>query len=113
MEFNQIRHTERPFDDYQTQPLLPARLSQLGPGIAVADVDGDGRDDFYLGGAAGQSGKLVFHDAVLSQPFLQDADCEDMGVLFLDVDADGDLDLYVVSGGVESTAGSTLLQDRL
>ncbi len=111
--FDQIRHHERPFDDYQAQPLLPARLSQLGPGIAVADIDADGRDDFYVGGAAGQPGQLVFHDAVLSQPFLHDAECEDMGALFLDVDADGDLDLYVVSGGVEAAAGSELLQDRL
>lgn len=111
--FDQIWHREQPFDDYQAQPLLPAKLSQLGPGIAVADVDADGRDDFYVGGAAGQPGKLVFHDTVLSQPFLDDAECEDMGALFLDVDGDGDLDLYVVSGGIEAEAGSALLQDRL
>ena len=111
--FAQVRHQERPYDDYEKQPLLPGKLSQLGPGVAVADIDADGRDDFYIGGAAGQPGKVVFHDAVLTQPFLSGADCEDMGALFLDVDADGDLDLYVVSGGVEAAAGSALLQDRL
>ncbi|MEX2577929.1 MAG: FG-GAP-like repeat-containing protein [Verrucomicrobiales bacterium] len=117
-------HSEREFDDYDRQPLLPFKLSQLGPGQAWGDIDGDGAPDLYLGGAAGQPGQLFRNrtspgsgDAVLApssqSAFLEDARFEDMGALFLDIDSDGDLDLYVVSGGVECTPGSELLQDRI
>lgn len=116
--FAGVSHSEKPFDDFQQQPLLPRKLSQLGPGIAVADIDGDGDDDVYLGGAAGTPGKLL-----ISEPhgvrvanvaaFTADRACEDMGALWLDVEGDNDLDLYVVSGGVESGDSSELLRDRL
>ena len=49
-----LRHREADFDDYAREPLLPWQLSRLGPGLATADIDGDGDEDFYLGGAAGQ-----------------------------------------------------------
>lgn len=114
----ELRHEERPFDDFQRQPLLPNKLSQLGPGIACSDVNGDGRDDFYLGGAAFQSGRLLMsHDSGYqsSSPIAieADKDYEDMGAVFFDADADGDQDLYVVSGGVEYSANSRMLMDRL
>ena len=105
-----LRHVERNFDDYRLQPLLPNKLSQLGPGIAWADVDGDGDDDGYFGGAAGSRGRLIRNDgndvftetAANQRTFRVDSGCEDMGALFFDLDSDGDLDLYVVSGGVEA-----------
>jgi hypothetical protein len=112
-------HRERPFDDFQRQPLLPNRLSQLGPGLAMADVDGDGDDEIYLGGAAGQGGQLLINrgngqfDASPQTAFDADSRHEDMGCLFFDVDADGDEDLYVVSGGVEAATDATQMQDRL
>jgi hypothetical protein len=94
-------------------------MSQLGPGLACADVNGDGREDFYLGGAAGQPGQLVLQTSqgrfesrrVLA--FEDDKRYEDMGALFFDADRDGDQDLYVVSGGVECEPGHWLLEDRL
>ena len=111
------RHTEKPYDDYVRQPLLPMKHSQMGPCIAVADVNADGADDFYLGGAAGQPGQLTMiatkETPVVVSPFQKHADREDMGALFFDVDSDGDQDLYVVSGGVECEPGSALLSDRL
>ena len=55
-------HIERPYNDFADQPLLPNKLSQLGPGVAVADVDGDGDEDLYLGGAAGQPGVVAIND---------------------------------------------------
>ncbi len=117
-------HTETEFDDFDRQPLLPYKLSQLGPGQAWGDIDGDGDDDFYLAGAAGQPGQLFRNDSREGEgeptfspepviAFNEDARFEDMGCLFFDADGDGDQDLYVVSGGVESNPNGPTLQDRL
>ena len=111
-------HSEQPYDDYEREPLLPYKLSQLGPGLAWGDADGDGDDDLYAGGAAGQAGAL-FHNArgefkkMQNGPWEEDKACEDMAPLWFDADADGDLDLYVVSGGNEAGPGDAVFQDRL
>lgn len=110
-------HQERDFDDFAAQPLLPHRLSRLGPGIACGDIDGDGDDDVWCGGAAGQAGTLLRNDdgkfAPVDGPWQADANCEDLGSVFVDVDSDGDLDLFVGSGGVEAGDKPELLRDRL
>ncbi|MEO2049039.1 MAG: FG-GAP-like repeat-containing protein [Pirellulales bacterium] len=124
MDALEIGHREKDYDDFQRQPLLPIKLSQMGPGIAVADVNGDGTDDLFVGGTAGQQATLLInhdgeYDPVILDdffrdgPFYRELDCEDMGCLFLDVDSDGDRDLYVVSGGVECEPGDEVLKDRL
>ncbi|MEQ1633146.1 MAG: CRTAC1 family protein, partial [Planctomycetota bacterium] len=108
---------ERPFDDFAAQFLLPHQLSKLGPGLALGDADGDGDDDLFVGGAAGEAGALLRNDGgrfvAVDGPWQQDAECEDMGILWLDHDGDGDQDLLVCSGGVEAPIGSPLYRDRL
>lgn len=112
-------HQENAFNDFEQQVLLPHQLSTLGPGIAVGDVNQDGNDDFYIGGAAGQSGVLFTNQEngkYQPQPipaFSQDKYSEDMGALFADFDGDQDLDLYVVSGGNSFAENDPLLQDRI
>ncbi len=114
------RHAEQAFDDYALQPLLPHRLSRLGPGAAAAEL-GDGADAVWLGGAAGQPGALLrrlpeggaARVERLSGPWTEDARFEDMGAAFVDFDRDGDLDLYVASGSNECGEDRSLLRDRL
>jgi len=111
---------EKDVIDYNIQPALPHKLSQYGPGIAVGDVDGNGYEDFYIGGAAGHKGLFFMQDAKGSFtidstriPLSEGHPGEDMGVLFFDADNDGDLDLYVVSGSYELAPGSSASQDIL
>jgi enediyne biosynthesis protein E4 len=111
------RHKENEFVDFKVQPLLPHMHSKNGPGIAVSDVNGDGLEDFYIGGAANQSGKVFLQQAngkFENKPTSSiDSLSDDMGVLFFDADNDSDADLYIASGGSEQAKNSTLYQDHL
>jgi enediyne biosynthesis protein E4 len=112
-------HKENEFVDFDKEPLIPYRLSRLGPALAAGDVNNDGADDFYIGGAAGQKSVLYLNEGNgkfirnSSQPWEMDASKEDTGATFFDIDGDHDLDLFVVSGGNEFENGSVELEDRL
>ena len=113
-----IRHIDPYFNDYDLQILLPHKLSQLGPALAKADVDGDGSEDIFVGGGKGEAGQLLLGNSgsfskKSMTTFEKDKLFEDIGATFFDVDNDGDQDLYVVSGSYEFYNDLKPLQDRL
>jgi len=109
------KHQEDDFVDFKVQAILPHKHSQNGPGITVGDVNGDGLEDFYVGGSMGYQGGLFFQkeDGTFQQTNHSiDATVEDMGSLFFDADNDGDLDLYIVNGGSTQKDNNPLYPDQ-
>ena len=112
-------HEENAFIDFERERLLPHMLSRQGPALAAGDVDGDGLEDVFVGGARGQSGALFLQrpdGSFYRGPgavFEVHSGYEDTDALFVDADGDGDQDLYVVSGGSFEAEDMSVYQDRL
>ncbi len=111
-------HVEDAYDDYFIEPLLPHKNSELGPGLTVGDINNDGLEDFFIGNARNKAAALfiqgqngVFEE--IPGPWITDKTNEDTGSVFFDADMDGDLDLYVVSGGNTIAHSDKEYQDRL
>lgn len=115
----QYVHQENEFIDFKVEVLMPYQLSKMGPALASADVNGDGRMDVFVGGAIGQASMLFLQQAdgrfskASDQPWVSEKESEDVSALFFDADRDGDMDLYVVSGGNEYEEGAPEFADRL
>ena len=112
-------HKENDFIDFKDETLLPWQLSRYGPALAVADINKDGLDDFFAGGAISQASVIYVQNSNgtfkrISQPDIEkDKESEDVSAVFFDANGDGYPDLYVVSGGNEYADGSPEYQDRL
>ena len=112
-------HKENEFVDFDRDPLLFHMLSREGPASASADVNGDGLNDIYIGGAKGQAAVLYLQSVsgrfqkTENTVFIQDKESEDVAAAFFDADGDGDKDLYVCSGGNEFPPNAAQLKDRL
>jgi hypothetical protein len=112
-------HIESNFQDYDRDVLLKQKYSTQGPAMAVGDVNGDGLDDLYLGGSAGQvkqlfiqqkNGKFTESKQI---DFGMDVTTENTDALFFDADKDNDLDLFIVTGSNEFAENAAELHDLL
>jgi enediyne biosynthesis protein E4 len=112
-------HREDDFVDFYQENLVYRMVSREGPKVAVADVNADGRDDVYIGGAARQPGQLWIQTATGAfvrsgrATFDMDSLFEDTAICFFDADGDGDQDLFVGAGGNEQPLNSRFMQHRL
>lgn len=112
-------HRENEYVDFEREPLMPKMLSTEGPLMAVADVNRDGLDDVFIGGAKDEPSALLIQQQdgnfvrSNAQLFAEDSVSEDIGATFFDANGDGLPDLYVVTGGSEYSEGAQALADRL
>ena len=114
-----FRHKENEYNDFSRQPLMPGFLSRQGPCMAKEDINKDGLEDLFVGGARGQPSKIFLQRADRSfnanlQPELEkDSGSEVVSAVFFDANGDGYVDLYTASGGYEFQEGDAALQDHL
>ena len=113
-----FKHRENNYDDFSKQVLLPHKLSNFGPALVVGDVNGDGLEDYFMGGAVDYPGVLMLQTKTgfiegKQEAFIKDRIYEDVGAVLFDADLDGDPDLYIVTGGNAFAGNTPLYQDRL
>lgn len=113
-----FKHRENNYDDFAREILLPYKQSTFGPCVEKGDVNGDGKEDLFVGGAFNQPGALFIQtenafQRLVPPAMLEDSLYEDQAALFFDYDGDGDQDLLVGSGGNSTPEDALLYQNRL
>lgn len=115
LEIN-FQHSDNGFSDLNTTRTLLFDHSKVGPAIATGDINGDGLEDFFVGGNKNQAGQFFIQNEEGTfdpHKFLQDSSYQDTDALLFDADGDKDQDLYVVSGGTSEAYPNAIYQDRL
>ncbi len=108
-------HEESTFNEFALQPLLMRQYSQSGPCMAAANIDGKAGEELFIGGSKNQPGEIWFQDVDGAYRARQqlDAEYEDTDAIFVDIDGDKDVDLYVTSGSSEFFQASEYYNDRV
>ena len=109
-------HKEASFNDFLRQPLILHRFSNNGPPIATGDLNGDGLEDFYIGGTKDQPGQVYFQNnngAFYYKEVSEGKEAEETGVSIFDANNDGKNDIYIVSGSCEWMDTSDFYSSRL
>ena len=116
-----FKHEQHDQIDFNIQKLLPHKFSEYGPGMASGDLDGNGLDDIITGGAAYHSAQIFLQQpdgrfvqkSLIGDDLAKLKKADDLGILLFDADGDGDLDLYISSGGYSNEGDPAAFEDRL
>jgi len=116
----QYTDKSRDFVDFNIQKLLPHKFTEYGPALASGDIDGDGLDDIIVGGSIGRSaaillqkkdGSFLQKNLLADSVFISNKISHDEGITLFDADGDGDLDLYIASGGYDGQPNTKAYED--
>ena len=114
-----FKYEENYYLDYEREGLMPEKLSEEGPALLLEDFNGDGLEDIFVGGARMQPAEIWMaqsngaFEKQNNPDLLSDRNFEDVDVASIDIDLDGDRDLYIVSGGNDMEQNDPYLTDRI